>query len=105
MAEFAFFVGPGIPYLDLVFIKVTGVGVSAEKPEQLMDDGRKVELFGSKKWKALLQVVAGLVAEYTQGAGAGPGGFPGTVAKDVFKEIKILLHSDFSFQAARACQL
>jgi len=45
-SEVAIFVGPLVPDADLVFLEVADVGVALKEPEELVDDGAEVELFG-----------------------------------------------------------
>ena len=47
----AIFVGPLVPDANLVFLKVGNVGFTFEKPQQLVNDGAEVELFGREARK------------------------------------------------------
>ncbi len=91
-AELAVFVGPFVPDADAVFLEVGDVGVAFEEPEELVDDGAEVELFGGEAGEAVTKVEAGLAAEDREGAGAGAVGAFFAVLKDVPEEVEVLLH-------------
>ena len=52
-AEVAFLIGPFVPYADIVFPKIGYVCLAFQEPEQLVDDGAKVEFFRSEEGKTL----------------------------------------------------
>ena len=91
-AEFAVFVGPFVPDGYVIFVQIFDVGVAAQKPQQLVDDGAQVQFFGGEKREAILQLEAHLVAEHRAGAGAGAVGFVGAVFENVAHQVEIGFH-------------
>jgi hypothetical protein len=69
MTQLSIFIGPLVPDSYAMLIEVGGIGISIEKPEQLMNDGFQVKLFGGHKRKTILQIKAHLVSESTYGTG------------------------------------
>ena len=59
-AKITVFIGPFIPNADAVVFQVFDVGVAIEEPEEFVDDGFEVELFGGDQREAFAQVIAAL---------------------------------------------
>ena len=59
-AKIAVFIGPFVPDGDAVVFQVFDVGVAIEEPQQFVDDGFEVELFGGDQREAFAQVIAAL---------------------------------------------
>jgi hypothetical protein len=91
-AQLAFLVSPFVPDRHLVVAQVLNIGVAAEEPEQLMNDGAQVGLLGRHKGEAGAQIKTALVAKDAQGPHASAV-FPFfAMLKDVLQEIQILFH-------------
>ena len=54
-----------------MFLQIAHVGVTAQEPQQFIDDRLEVQLLGGEERETLLQVEPHLMAEDTQGARAG----------------------------------
>ena len=65
MAQSTIITGPLIPYSYTVVLQVFHVRVAPQKPQQLVYDTFKMELFRGKQRKALAQVKTHLMAEDT----------------------------------------
>ena len=85
-------VGPFVPDADLMVVQVPDVGVAAEHPQQLVDDGLQVHLLGGDQREALLEVETHLVAEHADGARARAVAFLHAVVEDVLEQVEVLLH-------------
>jgi len=72
-------IGPFIPDSHLVFVEILDIRITAQEPEQFMDDGTQMDLFGSQQRKGIPQREPGLGTEHGQcfdpGAVRGPGSF------------------------------
>ena len=90
--EVAVLVGPFVPDRDLVVLQPADVGVAAQKPEQLDDDGAQVQLLGGQRREAGGEVEAHLPAEHRARAGAGAVGFDVPVVEHVAHEVEVLAH-------------
>jgi hypothetical protein len=75
-----------------VRVQPLDVRVSAQKPEQLVNDGFGVNLFGGEQWKRVAQRAADLRAEQGKRAGASAVGLEPAVFVDVPEQIKVLNH-------------
>ncbi len=62
-AKVAVFVGPFVPNADAVVFEVFDIGVTIEEPQEFVNDGFEVQLFGGDKREAFAQVIAALHAE------------------------------------------
>ena len=96
-AQLAIGVGPFVPDRHAVGFQVGDIGVAGQKPQQLVDDGFKVNFFGGDQRKTLRQVKAHLVAKDRARAGAGAVGFDVAVFQHMAHEIKISLHEKTKF--------
>jgi len=83
---------PFIPDCDSVIVQIFGVGVSAQKPQQLVDDRAQVDFLRRDQRKRAPEVEARLRTEKPDGSGPsaiGPGlAFP----EDQIQQTMILLH-------------
>src|SRR5690606_4709295 len=68
--QVAILIGPLIPYAYAVLLQVTGIGIPLQEPQQLVNNGFHVQLFGSDQREALLQIKPQLAAEAADGARA-----------------------------------
>ena len=59
-------IGPFVPNSHPVFLEVGDVGVPFQKPQQLMNDGTEVQLFGREHRKAFRQVEPHLISKTPQ---------------------------------------
>jgi len=91
-AEVSFFIGPGIPYMDVIVLEVFDVGVTGEEPEEFADDAFEKDFSRGDEREAFRQVEAQLRAENAQGSGAGPVAALDALVEDSLKEIEVLLH-------------
>ena len=91
-AEVAVLIGPLVPDANLVVLEVADVGVAHQEPEELVNDGAEVELFGGQAGKALAEIVARLAAKNRTSAGAGAVGALFAVFKDIAEQIQVLPH-------------
>lgn len=73
-AKFTIFVRPLVPDADAVFLQVTHVGFPMQKPDQFVNDGFEMELFGGDDGKSILEIKAHLMPK--NGKGAGPRSIP-----------------------------
>ena len=71
--------GPFVPDRHAMLLQPAHVGVTAQEPQQLVDDRLGVHLLGGDQRESGRQVVAQLVAEQAAGAGAGTVRFRGPV--------------------------
>ena len=90
--EVAVLVSPFVPDADAVFLQVSDVGVALQEPQQFMNDGFQMQLFGRHHRKAAREVEAHLPAENGAGAGAGAVGFVVPVFQNVAHQVVVLLH-------------
>ena len=91
-AEFAIGVGPFVPDGDAAFLQPAHIGVAAEEPEQLVDDGLHMQLLGGDQRKAVREIEAHLVAEDRKRAGAGAVAFFHARLEHRLHEVVILAH-------------
>src|SRR5690606_18313535 len=85
---------PLVPDGDAVLLQIGDVGVAPEEPQQFMDDGLEMDLLGGHQRKPLRQIEAHLVAEHTEGAGAGAVALLDTLVAHPGEQIEVLLHGD-----------
>src|SRR5699024_3704294 len=91
-SQLAGLVGPLVPDPDLALLQPADVGVAAEEPEQLPDDGAKVQALGGEDGEAVGEVEAHLVAEDRQRAGAGAVVLAHALGADPLEEVEVGLH-------------
>ena len=89
-AQVAVGAGPFVPDGAATLLQPLHVGVAAQKPQQLHDDGAQVHLLGGDQRKAFVQVEAHLVAEHALGAGARAVGLEHAVGVHMAHEVFIL---------------
>ena len=70
--EAAVGLGPFVPDGDSVFLERPHVGVSAQEPEQFVDNAFQVKLFRREQRESLLQIEADLRSEDRPSACSGP---------------------------------
>lgn len=63
MSEVSVLVCPFVPDAYAVFLQVFDVGVALQEPEQFVDDGFQVQLFGGQQGEAFFEVEPHLVSE------------------------------------------
>ena len=68
------------------------VGVAAQEPEQLVDDGLQVHLLGGDEREAGGQIEAHLMPEHAERAGAGAIGLANALGAHATHEVEVLLH-------------
>ena len=88
--EVTIFAGPLVPNGDVAFFEPVVVARSRQEPQQLLDDGAQVNLFGGHQRKALVKVKAHLVAKHALGARACAVGFGNAVGIHVLHEVFVL---------------
>src|SRR3977135_1432161 len=91
--ELALLVGPFVPDRDALLLEPAHIGVSGEKPEELVDDGLQMQLLGGDQWEALRQIEAHLVAEDGQCAGSGAVALFQALLEHAFPQIVIVAHN------------
>ncbi len=78
-AQIAVLIGPFVPDSHLVVMEILDIRIAAQEPEQLMDDGTQMDLFGGQQRKGFAQREPGLGTEHGQspdsGAVRGPSPF------------------------------
>ena len=91
--EIAVLVRPFVPDGHAVIIEPFDVRVAAQKPEQLVENGFGVDLFGGEQRKRIAQRTPDLRAEQGIGAGARAVRFELPVVEDVPEQIEVLNHA------------
>src|SRR5262249_14455105 len=91
-AKFAVRIGPVVPDRDTVGLEVAGVGLAAEKPDQLVDDRLEMHPLGRYQRETPRQIEAHLVAEDAERAGAGAVALANPLGAHTTHELEILLH-------------
>ena len=81
MAKVALGVGPFVPDAHTMLLQVVYIGVATQEPQQLVNDGLEVQLFGGEQRKALFKVKAHLMAKDALCASAGAVAFYHTVVE------------------------
>ena len=84
--------GPFVPYRDSVLLKILYIGVSGNEPEQLVNDGLKVDFFCGEKRETVLQVEAHLVSENALRPGTRTVFLHDAVFPNMSQEVQILFH-------------
>ena len=75
-----------------MIVQIFDVGVAAQKPKELVDDGFKMQLFGGDQRKSGTQIEAQLVTEDRTRADAGAVAFFDALTEHAFHQIEILPH-------------
>src|SRR5215470_16850692 len=99
--EIAVLVGPFIPDAHAVLVEIFDIGIAAQEPEQLVDDGFDVQLLGGEKGKATPKVEAHLMAEDRARADAGAVALFDALAEHAFHQVEILAHRALRFRPIR----
>lgn len=90
--QLAAFISPRVPDWSVLRQFIINIGRAAQKPEELAQNTREIDLFGRQERKALTQVVFRLHAEYGDCSCAGAV-FPlFTVLENISDQVQILLH-------------
>src|SRR5215207_10417663 len=107
--QIAIGIGPFIPDADAMFLKKGGVGIAADEPQKLIDDGTDVEALGGDDRKTGSKIESHLMAENRSGSGAGAVGLGRALIQRLLHEIEILSHgpryNDFAAEANRGTML
>ena len=90
--EFAIGIGPFIPDADAPLLQPFHIGLAAQEPEQLDDDGADVELLGGDKRKALRKIETHRASEHAARASARAVAAIDAVVEDVLEQVVILAH-------------
>jgi len=101
-AEVAVLVRPFVPDRHAVVVEIFHVGVPVQKPEQFVDDGLGVDLFGGEQREIVPQIKPRLRAEQGIRAGTGAVGLEFPLFEDVAQQIEILNHRDGNLTAKYA---
>ena len=91
-SEVAIFVGPLVPNSHSMLLQIVHIGVSLEEPEELVDDGLGVQLFGCEQGETLFEVKGHLMTEDADGASAGAVVAAVAFGEDAVGQIEILFH-------------
>jgi hypothetical protein len=75
-----------------VFLQIFDIGIAAQEPEKLIDDGTQMQLLGRHQRKPGIEIEAHLIAKYAQRSGAGTIALGRAVLADVAQEIEVLPH-------------
>jgi hypothetical protein len=86
------YVCPFIPDRDFVFLQVTNISVSAQEPEQFVNDGFGMDFLGREQREIVSQVKPRLSAKHGIRAGARAVGLELSVLQNVPQQIKVLNH-------------
>ena len=81
---------PFVPDGDVAFFEPVVVARPSQKPQQLLDDGAQVNLFGGDQREAFVQVKAHLVAKHAFGTGASAVCFGNAVVVHMLHEVFVL---------------
>ncbi len=100
-SKLAVFVGPLVPDADAVFFQISDVGLTSQKPEQLVNDRRKMQSFGGDSGESGAQIETHLVTERADCANARTIIFVRAVITNVPYEIEVLFHRCFSLPPFR----
>ena len=92
MTQVAVGIGPLVPDAYTALLKPVRVSVAVKEPEQLVNDGFKVQFLGGKERESLLKIESHLVSEHTDCAGAGAVTFLHSFTKYSVKQVEILFH-------------
>lgn len=91
-SEVAIFVGPLVPNSHSMLLQIVHIGVSLEEPEELVDDGLGVQLFGCEQGETLFEVKGHLMTEDADGASASAVVAAVAFGEDAVGQIEILFH-------------
>ena len=72
VGKIAVFIGPFIPDVNVVFVQISVIGTSRDKPKQFVDDALPIDLLSRKKRKTLGKIKAHLTPKDRTGAYARP---------------------------------
>ncbi len=86
----AVFAGPFVPNGDVAFFEPVVVAGTCEKPQQLLNDGAQVNLFGGHQWEPFMEVKPHLVAKHALGARASAVCLGNALASHVLHEVFVL---------------
>jgi len=89
-AKITVFACPFVPDGDVAFFEPVVVARTRQKPQQLLDDGAQVNLFGGDQRKTFVQVKAHLVTKHAFGTRASAVCFGNAVAIHVLHEVFVL---------------
>src|ERR1700738_2265735 len=92
-SEIAVLVRPFVPDADAMRLQIGDIGVAAQKPQKLVDDGFPMQLLGGDERKALAQDKPHLMAEKRAGSGPGAVGLNLAIAQGFGEKIEIGLHA------------
>ncbi len=101
-AQISVRVRPFVPDRHAVVVEPFDVRVAAQKPEQLVNDGFRVNFFRGEQRKRIAQRTADLRAENGKRARARAVGLELAVIKDVPEQIKVLNHRGKNLTTKRA---
>ena len=91
-AEIALLIGPFVPDGYAMVAQILDIGVAAQEPQQLMDDGAQMQLLGGDQRKTAREIEAHLMAEDRKRAGSGAVVLADAVVAHMAHEVEILLH-------------
>ncbi len=89
-AKVAVFTGPLVPNGDIAFFEPVVIARTRQEPQQLLNDGTKVDLFRGDEGKAFVQVKSHLVTKHAFGTCAGAIGLGNPMVVHVLHEIFVL---------------
>src|ERR1700730_9087349 len=92
-SEIAVLVRPFVPDADAMRLEIGDIGIAAQKPQKLVDDGFPVQLLGGDERKALAQGEPHLTPEKRAGSGPGAIGLIFAVAEYFGEKVEIGLHA------------
>src|SRR5690606_534537 len=90
--EVAVFICPFVPDTYSAFLQPFHIGLTAQEPQELDNDGTQVKLFGRHQRETLAQIEPHLVAEYRPCAGSRSIAFLVAMHIHMAHQIFILLH-------------
>ena len=90
--EIAVGIGPFVPDGDAVLVEIFDVGVAAQEPEQLVDDGFDVQLLGGDQGKARGEIEAHLMAEHRARADTRAVALFHALGEHAVHEVEVLAH-------------
>jgi hypothetical protein len=75
-----------------VLLQIPDIGIARQKPQQLMNDGFQMQLFGRNEGKTLTERKPHLMTKNRQCSGPSAVVFLDPTAEDEFHQVKILTH-------------
>ena len=90
--EISIFVRPFVPNADAVFVQIFDIGVTTQKPKQLVNDRFEMKLFRRQQGKTLAQIESRLRTKNRQRAGPSAVALLHPLPQNEAKEIMILPH-------------